>query len=79
MLHINNYCIAKKLEIKYYVSCYVLNLSRSYASGSGPDDHLAGEKQELLQSPWDILEEKKELEDGVEMLQQRYRRNRYYY
>jgi hypothetical protein len=58
---------------------YVLNLSRSYASASGPDDHLAGEKQELLQSPWDILEEKKELEDGVEMLQQRYRRNRYCY
>jgi hypothetical protein len=53
--------------------------SRSYASASGPDDHLAGEKQELLQSPWDILEAKKELEDGVEMLQQRYRRNRYYY
>jgi hypothetical protein len=53
-----------------------LNLSRSYASASGPDDHLAGEKQELLQSPWDILEEKKELEDGVEMLQRRYRRNR---
>jgi hypothetical protein len=56
-----------------------LNLSRSYASASGPAVHLAGEKQELLQSPWDILEEKKELEDGVEMLQQRYKRNGYYY
>jgi hypothetical protein len=58
---------------------YVLNLSRSYGSASGPDDHLAEEKQELLQSPWDILEAKKELEDGVEMLQQRYRINIYYY